>query len=173
MNRLSSILIPVSFALAVGACGGGASSPSDALHDSIRSGCQKEFDCMSEYDPAMHNGDAFADSYGSSVDDCVTQTEAFITAFLGANYFDKLDASVDAGRLDFNSDNAAACDDAFAAASCDEIFDQNGATYTQPAVCDTVLVGTVDDGGSCTLDQECSTSGDSCDGTSMTCMPAA
>jgi hypothetical protein len=173
MKRSSSILVPMAFlAGAFAACGGGGggfSSGSDAMHAAIRASCEKAFDCMSSYDAAMHNNTAFADSYGNSVDDCVTQTEAFITAFLGANYFDELDASIDAGRVTFNSDDAQTCIDAGSAETCDQYFGQNGATADSPPECDTTFVGTVSDGGDCTIDQDCATDGDSCDSTTMTC----
>jgi len=177
INRLSIVLACGAFAALLGACGGGGggfSSASDAFHESIHSSCQKAFDCMGEYDAAMHNNTAFADSYGSSVDDCVTQTNALITQFYGATFFDDLDAAVDAGNITFNGDDAQTCLDAGSAESCDAFFGQNGATEDLPPECDTAFVGTVADGDACEITGtsfECSADGSTCDSTSMTCGP--
>jgi hypothetical protein len=172
IQRYSSILVSASFAL-LAACGGddggSTSTPSAAFETSIEASCQKAFDCMSSYDAAMHNGTAFADSYGASVSACVAQTRAFIDQFLGADYLDKLDASASAGRIDFDSADAQTCLDATTGQTCDQFFDQNGATFTPPAACDTALVGTVATGGACTIDEDCATEGDDCDPATMTC----
>ncbi len=156
------------------ACGGddgGLGSASDAFKASIQASCEKAFACMSSYDAAMNNNTPFAESYGASVSDCVAQTTALINQFLGADYFAKLDASVAAGRVDYNAADAETCLDAGSAQSCDQFFGQNGAMYTPPAACDTAIRGTVATGGTCTIEEDCSVSADSCDETSMTCMP--
>lgn len=172
IQRYSFVLVSASFAL-LAACGGddggSTSSPSAAFNASIQASCDKAFECMSSYDAAMHNGDAFADSYGTSVSNCVSQTKAIITAFLGADYFDKVDASASAGRIMFSSADAATCLAASKAQTCDQFFSQNGATYTPPAACDTALVGTVATGGTCTIGDDCATEGDTCDETALTC----
>lgn len=169
-KRFSSLLFASSCALTLVACGGddGFSKASEAFKASIQAGCQKAFDCMSSYDPAMHNGTAFADSYGTSVDNCVTQTLAFIDQFL-PGYMAKLDASVAAGRIDFNGADAEACINAGKSQTCDQFFEQNGATYTAPASCNTAMVGTVATGGMCTIEDDCAVDSDNCDDTTMTC----
>jgi hypothetical protein len=175
VNRLSIVLASGAFAGLVG-CGGGGGlgSASDAFHASIQASCEKAFDCMGEYDASMHGGQAFADSYGSSVDNCVQQTNALITAFYGASFYSDLDAAVASGNITYNSDDAQVCLDAGSAESCDAFFGQNGATEDLPPECDTSFVGNVGDGDACTMggsDFECSADGSTCDETSMTCGP--
>ena len=167
-----SIFVSASFAL-LAACGGddggSTSTPSAAFTASIQATCDKAFECMSSYDAAMHNGTAFADSYGTSADNCVAQTTALINQFLGADYLEKLDASASAGRIDYNASDAAACLAANSAQTCDQFFEQNGATSVEPAVCNTALVGTVATGGTCTIDNDCATAGDDCDPETLVC----
>ncbi|MEZ4403738.1 MAG: hypothetical protein R3B06_27185 [Kofleriaceae bacterium] len=159
--------------LSLAACGGGDSldKPSDAFKASIEASCQKAHDCMASYDPAMNNDTPFAQQYGANVAACVTQTTALIQQFLGADYFAKLDASASAGRISYNGSDAQTCIDAGSAQTCDQFFGQNGATYTPPPACDNAIKGTVATSGTCTINDDCATSGDSCDATSMTCSP--
>lgn len=171
INR-ASILASSSLALMLVACGGddgGLGSASDAFKASIQASCEKAFDCMASYDPAMNNNTPFASAYGASVDDCVAQTNALIMQFLGADYFTKLDASVSAGRITYNASDAQTCLDAGSAQTCDQFFGQNGATYTPPAACDNAIKGTVATGGTCTIEDDCAASADSCDETTMMC----
>jgi hypothetical protein len=170
LSRVSIVLVS---ALALAACGGDDSSlgsASDAFKESIRASCEKAHSCMSSYDPAMHNGDSFASSYGASADECYNMTLALIQAFLGADYFAKLDASVAAGRVSYNAADAQACLDAGNAQTCDQLFEQNGQDFTPPAVCQTAIRGTVATGGTCTIGDDCSAAADDCLD-NMTCGP--
>ncbi|MBL8626046.1 MAG: hypothetical protein JNK64_32320 [Myxococcales bacterium] len=164
-------LIVASSSLALLACGGGdgLDNASDAFKASIQASCEKAFDCMASYDASMNNDTPFAQAYGTSVSDCVSQTTELIMAFLGADYFAKLDASVAAGRVTYDAGDAQACLDASSGQTCDQFFGQNGAVYTPPAVCDTALRGTVATGGTCTIENDCAVSADTCDDTTMTC----
>jgi hypothetical protein len=172
-QRISFILFTA--ALALGACGGddGGSldNPSDAFNESIRTSCQRAFDCMASYDPAMNNDTPFSERYGTSVDDCIVQTNALIEAFLGPGFAGKLDASVAAGRITYNAADAEVCLAASRALTCDQFFGQNGATATSPPECDTTFVGHVATGAACTIDLDCAAEADDCDQTSMTCAP--
>lgn len=162
MNRLSSILLPVSFALAAGACGGGGvSSPADAFHQQVAAACQKAFDCMSSYDPAANGGATFEQTYGPDEATCESNFNGLLTQTIN-----QYTASVDAGRITFNGDDAATCIDAFNALSCDAFWNQ---TSSPDPSCDTTFVGTVDDGASCTISDDCSTAGDTCSGNPMVC----
>lgn len=165
-------LVLAASSVALLACGGddGIDSASGAFKASIQASCEKAFACMSSYDAAMNNDTPFAQSYGTSVSDCVTRTNAILTQLLGADYLTKLDASVDAGRITFDAADAQACLDAGSAQTCDQFFDQNGATYTPPAACGTALAGTVATGGECTIEDDCALSADTCDDATMTCI---
>jgi hypothetical protein len=171
--RISSMAMCVAFVL--GACGGddgdggSADKASDAFAESIRTTCEKAFECMSSYDAAMHGGSTFDDRYGTSVDACITQYNALAEAFLGANFAAKLDASVAAGRVMYDAGDAGVCLAAARALTCDQFFEQNGQMEVTPPECDTTFVGTVTTGGTCTIDFDCASEDDECDSETMTC----
>jgi hypothetical protein len=174
-HRIYSSVFVALFALGLAACGGGSgggppSTLSDAFLDSVQRSCQKAFDCQSSYVASMHNNQSFADYvHGSTVDACVNTLKTLVTTFNGQDYFTKLDASVTAGRIKYNSTDYETCLTAVEATTCDQFFDQNGATYTPPAACDTYKVGQVMTAGACTLDDDCAGATDSCDSTAHTC----
>ena len=158
---------------ALSACGGGDDGgggggsfgkASDALKSGIHAQCDKAFDCKASYDPSMHDGNTFDAQYGTSAQNCYDMTIALLEQFVGADYFDKIDASQSAGRIQYNASDASTCLDEETAMSCDVIFEQNGAVEADVPECDTALVGTVQTGGACTTDLDCATDGDSCDG---------
>jgi hypothetical protein len=166
-----SFIASLSLGLVVAACGGSdaPSSASGAVQESIRATCAKAFACRSAYDPAMNNDQSFENSYGTSESDCYDRTVALVLAFGGTDYFDKLDASAEAGRIAYNADDLETCLDALDAVSCDAYFGQNGAMADEPAACQTVLEPQVPIGGSCTIIGDCRDDAD-CDDTTMTCM---
>lgn len=174
IQRIHSSMLAVLFALAFAACGGGSSSgPPDKLSaaflDSLQRNCQKEFDCQSSYIAAMHNNQSFPDfAGGATVDACVNSTKTLVLTFNGQDYLTKLDASVAAGRIKYSATDYDTCLTAFEAQTCDQLFQQNGATSTPPAACATFKVGQVPSAGACTLDDDCA--GDTgCDPTAHTC----
>jgi hypothetical protein len=176
--RLVSLFMFAGFTLAgsLGAagCGGGDSGPpgklSEAVIDSIHRSCQKGFDCKSSYLPAMHNNETFENFMGgATVDACENTRETFVKTFGGQDFFTKLDASVTANRIKYSSTDYETCRKAFEAQTCDQLFEQNGATATPPAACGTYQVGQVATGAACTLDDDCATANNSCDATAHTC----
>jgi len=156
-------------------CGGGdgGGTPgklSDALLQSFQRSCQKAFDCKPSYVPAMHSNRTFEDFVaGSTVEACANSIKTLLLTFNGQDYLTKLDASVAAGRVKYNPMDYDTCIKAGEAESCDQFFHQNGAVEMLPAACDTVSVGQVATGGSCTLDADCAGAVDSCDTTAHTC----
>jgi hypothetical protein len=174
IHRIHSATFLASFTLAIAGCGGGDSGPptklSAALLDTIHRQCQKAFACKSSYVPAMHNNRSFEDYVdGSTVDMCFNAVKTLLVTFRGQDYFSKVDASVTAGRIDFNPADYETCIAAAEAQTCDQLFQQNGATATPPPACDTIEVGQVPTTGACTLDEDCAIANDSCDTTLNTC----
>ena len=175
IHRIHSPMLLASFALALAGCGGGGSSGppgnlSDAFLDSVQRSCQRFFDCQSSYVASMHNNEPFMDYVGgSNVNACVNSVKTLVLTFKGQDYFTKLDASVTAGRIKYNATDYDTCATAGDGATCDQVFDQNGATYTPPAACDTFEVGLVLTAGACTLDEDCAAASDACDSGTNTC----
>jgi hypothetical protein len=164
--------------LGAAACGGGGGPPgtlSGALEDTFQRECQKAFDCKSSYVPAMHqNNPSFEDFVGgANVSACVGTIKTFFLAANGQDFFTKLDASVSAGRIKYSSADYETCANAADMETCDQIFDQNGATVTRPQACSTFSAGQVATAGACTLDLDCSAATDGCDPTSHTCTGVA
>lgn len=174
-HRIKLILIGSSLTLALGACGGDDGTaldrPSDAYAAFMRITCEKAYECMSSFDPAMHNGTTFTQRYGTSFDECQVKYRDLLERFLGPDFYVKLDASVDAGRITYNADDFAVCVAAARALTCDQFFGQNGQMSYEPPECATGFVGNVATGAMCTLDLDCATDGDECDDATMTCTP--
>lgn len=173
IHRIHSSMLLASFVLALAACGGGGGAPaklSGALLDSFQRGCQRAFDCKSSYVASMHANQPFEDEYGgSTVDACVNSLKTVVLTFNGPDYFTKLDDSVTAGRIKYTANDYDTCVTAVEAQTCDQVFEQNGATDTLPAACDTYKVGQVATAGACAVDDDCATDGDSCDVDLHTC----
>lgn len=174
IQRIHSSMFAVPFALAFAGCGGGTSGPpgtlSAAVLDAIQRNCQKEFNCQSSYIAAMHNNESFPDHVGgSTVDACVNSIKTLVLTFNGQDYLTKLDASVAAGRIKYNANDYDTCVTAFEALTCDQLFEQNGATSTPPAACAAYKVGLVPTASACTLDDDCAAETDSCDPAAHTC----
>jgi hypothetical protein len=161
-NNVSIALI-ATLAMSAAACGGDdddapltASGYITGLGGGV---CGKAFECMSTFPGTPAD---FTATFGSS--------EAACPAALGFVSGAELQASVDAGRTTFDAAAGAMCIAGIKAFTCPQWWDPN---VPAPASCSTVLVGTVADGGACTLNAECA-SGGGCDGTSHTCVaPAA
>jgi hypothetical protein len=164
--------------LGAAACGGGGGPPgtlSGAFHDQFQRECQKAFDCKSSYLPAMHQNSASFEDFvgGTNVSGCVNTFQTFFQGTFGQGFFMQLDASVSAGRIKYNSTDYETCANAGDMETCDQIFDQNGATAMLPMACRTFFAGEVATSGACTLDFDCSVSTDGCDATSHTCTGVA
>jgi hypothetical protein len=174
IHRIHSFILLAPLALAIAGCGGGSDGPpdklSEALLDSIQRHCQKSFDCKSSYVASMHDNQSFENYVGgATADACFNSVKTLFLTFQGQDYFTKLDASVAGGRIKYNPSDYDTCLKAGEAESCDQLFDQNGATATPPAACETVTVGLVATAGVCTIDDDCAAENDSCDETAHTC----
>jgi len=152
MIRLTKLVFAFSFVAGVAACGGGGGdlSASEAIHESITRTCEKAFECEAEFDGGGFI--TFEELYGTSVDDCITMFEAASA---------DLEASVEAGRIAYDSADAEACLDGTDFGTCQMFFER---TYQTPAACDTTFVGTVPEGGECVTSDDCADDNATCDG---------
>lgn len=127
---------------------------SEAFDESVRITCEKAFDCRDSFPGQPAD---FAAAFGNSVEECRTMLAADSPV---ADYV----ASVEAGRIIYNPDNAATCLDSFEGLACDMFWDGGVSDPT----CDATFVGQVPDGQACTMDDDCATDTAFCD---TTCMP--
>ncbi len=153
------------FVFALAACGGGGgdgggggAAAAAFAEDQIRDFCDKGFECMSSFPQDM--GFEFEDFFGASSAECF--------ANFGPDGTDKADlqASVDAGRVIFDSADASVCANELQTASCDQFWNDDA-----PPECDTALTGTVADGGTCTIDFDCVGEDSFCDEETNVCGP--
>lgn len=173
--RLGSIVV---VGLSVAACGsdggsGGPSRASDAVKENFQAQCDRAHECQASWDPSMHDGETFESIYGATPTECYDSLIALFEQLV-PNYFNNLDAAVSAGTVVYNAGDFGTCVDALLSGSCDAFFEQNGMSIDQPPQCETALVGTVAEGGTCTISDECA--GDAfCDipdgATTGTCVP--
>jgi hypothetical protein len=162
MRTYVSSIAACSLAAAFAACGDGSLSISDALHDSASRSCKKAFACMSTYPTTT--GTTFVAAYGATEAECVSSGSGLVT--LGAQ---QVQASVDAGRIVYNSSDAQTCIDSIGARTCGQWWGTE--SYAPLPACLTAFTGTVADGGACTLDDDCASTGSQCN-TSKVCAPA-
>src|SRR5688572_9646149 len=100
-NRVSNFL-STSLLLALTSCDGGSLTASEAMDEGLRSTCAKAFDCMS----------SFPTDAGFTVEQLFGSTEAMcVQMFQTGATEDKamLEASISAGRIKYNADDAQAC----------------------------------------------------------------
>jgi hypothetical protein len=147
-----------------GGDGGGSLTPAAAIDEQVDLLCGAAFECMSSF--PTDKGVTHAQLFGANEAACQTMFDGLFDA-------DAVQASVDAGRIEYDAADAAACNDAFDALSCDDlwlvVFDDPAAP-PEPAACDTAFVGTIADGGACTIDQDCEADASGC-GSDNTCAP--
>ena len=105
--------------------------------------CDDAFTCKATFPTA--NG-TFADAFGASSSACYGDA---------ASYYDTaaVQAEISAGKITFDGSAAASCIAGMSAAPDCATYWTDGADY--PAACDTALVGSVADGGACTIDFDC------------------
>jgi len=128
------------------ACGGSDDLTAGELSGTILSlYCDKAYGECGDQQPA-----GYQDFYGATAAEC----ETILAAFLGTEA--DVNASVAAGRIDFDAAQGAACiDDSTAqidAISCADFFAGN---LTDDASCDAALQGTVAAGGTCYTSIDC------------------
>jgi hypothetical protein len=138
---------------ACGGGGGGSLSAGEAIEESWSIQCAKIFECRDTFPGEDADFEA---AFGTSEADCVD-----IVA--GETEFgpDEVEASIEAGNMTFNADDAEVCLDSFGDIACDDLWTGN---VDSPPECDTAFEGQVEDGGECTLDEECAESTSFCDG---------
>ena len=119
--------------------------------------CDEAFTCQASF-PATA-GETFADDFGASASECVADGVAY-------DMPDVVETEITAGKIHFDASAAASCIAGITYASCTTFWAD---TDTYPASCDTALVGTVADGGTCVVDYDCSNLESVCDQTAHTC----
>jgi hypothetical protein len=160
IHRLIRFVLPIAFAATLVACGGGGGLTVDELFDSQAATlCAKAFECRDSWPGTDAE---FEMEVGTDQADC----EANLTA----NVQETID-SVEAGRLNFDEDAASEClsvlNGDVDAASCEDLWAGN--LPDEPAVCDEIFSGAVEDGGECEFSEECASETSSC--VNMTCGP--
>ena len=150
MTRLIKLAFASAF-VSLAACGGGGSlGAEEAFHEGIQGVCEKAFECEAEFDGGGFI--TFEELYGTSVDNCVSMFETLLG---------DVGASVEAGRIEYNADDAQACLDGTDFGTCEQFFMGD---YDEPAECDTAFVGTVPNGEECETELDCADENATCDG---------
>jgi len=147
--------------LMVGACGGGGGggpTAEAAFTQLAGKVCTEAFMCMSTFPGTP---DQFSQSFGASEAACNTLLLAQLDV-------DKVQASIDAGRIMFDGADVQACVDKTDFGTCDQFW--GNTSPAEPPECETALVGTVANGGTCTIDLDCMVAGSSC-GADLKCAP--
>jgi hypothetical protein len=129
----------------------------DAYHESIALACAKAFECRDSFPGTPTE---FTDAYGDTEEACIANFEALVGQAAADTQ-----ASVDAGRIVYNADDARTCLDGLATIDCPSYWNGDN----QPAECDTTFIGQVADGGPCTIDDDCATDAAYCDETTNVC----
>lgn len=119
--------------------------------------CTQAFTCKASF--PTDAGTTFDQEFGASQQACAADG-------LAADNPAAVEMQISAGKISFNSTDAAACLSGIVFSTCDAFW--NG-TDAFPSACATVLVGKVADGGACVTHIECSGQASYCDETSNTC----
>lgn len=106
--------------------------------------CKKAYDCCSKDEIKASGQDV---GYGDDEDDCEGNFEAIFK-----DREERLEKSVDAGRVAYDQDQFEKCLTAYEAKSCDELKSR---LTEDVAECDTVFTATVANGGVCATDEDC------------------
>ena len=149
MRRTPGLLLLV---IALGACGGSL-SVEEAFDGALDSACEKAFECRSSYPGGETQ---FVSFYGNSEADCRARLGALIDLQVA-----EVEASVEAGRIEYDAGDAEECLDAYADLTCEEAWSTDG--QEESAACENAFRGTVPDGGQCTNDMDCAADGSDCD----------
>ncbi|MEO8706802.1 MAG: hypothetical protein ABI867_42640 [Kofleriaceae bacterium] len=146
------------------ACGGGGSddlTPAEVVDEQLDLLCERAFDCMAEF--PSDAGFAFEDIFQDDVASCQSNFDSLSLA-------DEIQASVDAGRIDYDSGDGATCNNFIDDISCDDFWGNAlDGSPPSPAACDTTFLGTVADGGTCTIDLDCENEDSECDDATKIC----
>lgn len=166
MRTLSSVLAVLALS-SLAACGGSDDlSATAALNGLISTQCDKAFECKATYTPPASDPMAtFEGDFGATVAACEMKFA------IDKMDLTELEASISAGRVKYNAADAQKCVDGFAAMTCGQFWGTE--MFTPPAACETAIVGTVADGGACTIPDDCVGATSDCDPTTKKCTPQA
>ena len=139
------------------ACGGGDEnglSQSEALGRVANTFCERSLECEAESPEPLEY---------ANVDECV----ASFTAALESDDQAAIEASIEAGRISWEADDAEYCARLVAEAlgnlSCEDYWNENEAALgVDDPRCDTLGAGLVADGDACTIDDDCASVGSDC-----------
>ncbi|MDQ3340467.1 MAG: hypothetical protein M4D80_35360 [Myxococcota bacterium] len=121
--------------------------------------CDESFRCKATY---PQGATVFAQNFGATTAECYAGAIAFYTP-------QSVEQSITAGRVIFNPGTAKTCLDGI-------VYQQNCSIYWQsqqptfPSACNTALLGTVANGGTCTNDFDCSGVTSRCDAMTKKCV---
>jgi hypothetical protein len=148
--RSNPLVSLFSISAIVVACGGGdgdSLTPRATVDQTLDLLCKQGHACRAEF-PADAPF-AFVDVFENTEAECNASLDMLSLA-------DEIQASVDAGRVDFDAGDADACLAFQEGLSCADLW---GNFFQEmpptPAVCDTTFVGTVPIGSACTIDLDC------------------
>jgi hypothetical protein len=160
LKWLGSTFLVSALTLSCGGGGGGGDTPSEAILASIDQTCSIAHECRDSFPPDL--GFEFVDLFENTEAECVT-------AFNTGLDLDAVEASVDAGRVIFDAGDARTCQNAIEALNCAQFWgDEESADIPE---CDTDFVGTVADGGTCTISLDCTNDDSFCDEETLVCAP--
>lgn len=159
IHRLENLFVVLALVACHAACGDGGRTPGGTVVESVERTCAKVFACQ---DTFPGTDAEFMETFGANVSECVDGILSDPTLPAPEDF----EASVEAGRIVFHADDAEVCLDTLDARSCAQLW--NGGT-TAPEECETAFEGQVEDGGACTLDEDCAAVSSECDDSTMTC----
>jgi hypothetical protein len=136
--------------------GGSSMTASRFLEEINKKFCDEAFTCRSSF--PMEKG-TFDEAFGSSQTACYAQANE---DFSGA----QIDAQVAAGKITFNAAAATTCLAGIMYGTCEQFWQEGP---QEPGECDTVLVGTVANGGACVTSFDCANATSYCDETTNQC----
>lgn len=139
-----------------GGKGGGVGSARGAAQATLEQTCEMAFACEAEF---PDGGSSFEQLFGTSEAACVAQLEEVFSPA-------EVQASVGAGRIIYDAADAQVCLDAREAMTCGQFWGTD--PFQLPPECETAFVGTVPNGGTCTLDLDCAGAG-TCNAQTQTC----
>jgi len=145
------------------ACGGGGGSDltaAETVDDSLDQLCERAHECKADF-PA-DAGFMFDVVFEASVAEC-------ITSFDMISLRDEIQASVDAGRIDYSAEDGADCSNFVDGLSCADFWSNALEGVPAGPTCDTVFLGNVTVGGACVIDLDCIGATTICNETTLLC----
>jgi hypothetical protein len=138
---------------------GGTMTASKFLEEINKKFCDQSFTCKSSFPTDW--GITFDEAFGTSASACYAQAAQDIPPA-------QVESQIAAGKITFNANDASTCLAGITFGTCNEFWQQGP---QMPAACETVLLGTVADGGACVTHIDCTNFYSYCDETTNTCTP--